>query len=339
MGARLQMPIIRWACAAVCLLDIDLRNPRIVLNHLKTAVSHQRLQREHVSTRAEVRDRKGMAESMRIAFNYFRFAAERMHQLAQAIFVELMIELRQKHGGFGIVGVLAFGKIAPQCASGGFPEKRNASLAAFGASPDTMFHFKPSGLLIVVANRQRTKFIGSQSRVKQCQDNRAISLGSGAPHREFSALLGLGFVAELARLDQRFNLFFLEWLDGRLLEPGCGNLLHRIGQVELRGGPFEESGKRRVGVADGFGGQWTFSAAKPSRFIFRPQPGEMLQNVGRGEAINFEIARMGEPQSEDGFVAHEGVWAECFGCLVLDEPQDSPFEFQTQRFTVHWKTS
>jgi hypothetical protein len=46
--------------------NVNLRKPGVMTHHLQAVVAKQILQREHVSTVAEIIDGKGMAELMRV---------------------------------------------------------------------------------------------------------------------------------------------------------------------------------------------------------------------------------------------------------------------------------
>ena len=80
---KLQSPIVRWAGAAMRLGHIDFGDARIVLHHVQRAVTEQRLKCEHIPTRAEIGDRKGMPETMWIAALYIGLLAQCYGQVAQ----------------------------------------------------------------------------------------------------------------------------------------------------------------------------------------------------------------------------------------------------------------
>jgi len=162
------------------LLYINFRQARIVLHHLQTAVSQERLQCEDIATASQVGDRKRMPKPMRIAVGDLRFVAERVDQLAQTIFVQPVIELGKKHRGMRFFCIFALGKITPQGTARGFAQEHDTSLAAFRTTPNAVLDFQASGLLIVIAKRQRAKFIRAQSRVEQRQDQRAIAFRRSA---------------------------------------------------------------------------------------------------------------------------------------------------------------
>jgi hypothetical protein len=144
-----------------------------------------------------------------------------------------------------------------------------------------------------------------------------ITATGGAAHDVFATIRRLGFVAELARLEQRFDFLFGEGFDRRLLELGDGDGLDRIGQLELTIGPSEESTKTDVEVVDGFRGEGLRVAGNATGFVVGAQPDEVVLQQRRRDLLERYVARVFQPQLKITLIALQGIGTKSFSGFVL----------------------
>ena len=73
---ELQSPVVGGTGTPMSLFHIDLGEARVMLDHIQSAVAKQGLQGKHITARAEIGDRKGMPETVGMAFLDARLLAQ-----------------------------------------------------------------------------------------------------------------------------------------------------------------------------------------------------------------------------------------------------------------------
>jgi len=323
----LQMPIVRWTRAAMRLLNINLGNARIMLHHLQRAVSQKCLQRKEIATATQVGDRKSVPKPMGMAFGHTRFLAQVREHKAQRRLVHRSSGLGHKEGGILIRAIFALDHVTPERAPRHLAQIDDSPFAAFRTTQSPMFHLNAASLLIDIAHLERTKFRRTQPCVQQKKQHRPITARGHAAHREFLSALGVRKFAELDVLEQRFNLFFREWLNWRIFASGRGNALHRIVEFEFGASPGKERGQGNPRIANAFGCQRLDTPRKASGFVLRAQPNEEFAQVACRDVIDGHIAQVSCPGTEEMLVTEERSGAETLRRFLLEKAQNGFLEF------------
>ena len=63
-------------------------DPGIMFHHLQAAVAQQRLKREYIAARTQIRDGERMPETVGMTFLHAGFGAQRIDQLAQGVAIK-----------------------------------------------------------------------------------------------------------------------------------------------------------------------------------------------------------------------------------------------------------
>ena len=143
----LQSPFIYWACAAMGVAHIYLRDVQVMAHHVKAAVTQQFLQRKYIATAAQKLNRKGVAKPVRMAVLDAGAFTQPEQQMAQAIFVHRFIGATQKQRRIWILTILATGQIPPQIAAGILLHIHHPTLAALAQT-----HPNIAGVRVVVVD-------------------------------------------------------------------------------------------------------------------------------------------------------------------------------------------
>jgi hypothetical protein len=301
------------------LLDIDLGDARIVLYHIECAVTKQRLQREHIAARSQIRDREGVPETMGMTMLDARLFTQMNNQQAQGVLIHWTIIFDQEQRCFSIFTIFALGQITPYGAARCFAQKHGPTLAAFGPARYAMPDLYSTGLQINIPDSQGREFRGAQTRIQQSKDDGLIAFGGGAAHDELASIGGLDLFAVFTGLEQGFNFFFAERLDLSHLKLRRGNGFDRIQQVELAIGPGVEYRQAHVDAVDRLAGKRLITAGNSLGLIVVAQPDQKTTQVVGFDPIDRNIAGEFQPESQELLVALERIGAQPFGRFVLQK--------------------
>lgn len=128
MGA-LQSPVVRWACAAVCLLYVYLGDAGIMSHHVQRRVTEERLEREKVTATPQVSNRESVAESVWMALLDVGPRAQPYDHEPQRRFVHRATIRDGEQRRFWIITILAFDEIAPHGAPCRLAQENGSALA------------------------------------------------------------------------------------------------------------------------------------------------------------------------------------------------------------------
>jgi hypothetical protein len=134
------------------LLDIDLGDARIMLHHIERAMAKQRLQREDIAARTQIRNRKGVSETMGVTFLDAGFFAQMTNQQAQGVLIHRTIIFHQEQWRFRIFTIFSFRQIPPHGATGCFAQEYGATFATFRAAHQAMPDLNSTSFQISIAN-------------------------------------------------------------------------------------------------------------------------------------------------------------------------------------------
>jgi hypothetical protein len=81
--ARLQPPIVDWACPPVDLGTVRLGNPGVPPDHREVGMPQERLQREDIALVAQVGDCEGVPKAMRVDVPHTCLVANAVKVLSQ----------------------------------------------------------------------------------------------------------------------------------------------------------------------------------------------------------------------------------------------------------------
>ena len=288
----LQMPVIDRAGATMRVLDIDLRDGDIVLDHVEGAVAKQLLQREDIAAAAQKLNGKGVPHAVRMKVRHTGLLAQTIEQKPEAGLVHRLVVATQKEWVLWIsVILLTLGQVAPQLAARTFLDKDKTLLAAFAKA-----HPHLAGLGVVIANRQATQFGGAQATVEQNLDQRAVAGGGAAFVGKAAPVTGLGLAAQLAGFEQGFDLFLVEGLDLGFLKLWGRDAVYRIGDPKFSLGPSEEGRERDPVVADRLYRQrFVVAAVDASWDIVSTQVSQIRADLFGGERCSRPDRRYAKP--------------------------------------------
>ena len=199
------------------LLDVDLSDVGIVLDHLQGGMPEQALQGEQVPAGTQVGDREGVSESMWMGFSNPRLLPQRGDGLAQGVPVQRPAELADEERRLGVLPLLPVGQVALQETPGGFAGVDRPPLAALGLAFHAGTDMDPPGLLVHVPHPQGAQLAGPQTGVEEHHQDGLVALAGRALHNVLAPVVGVCLGAVVAGLEQGFNVLALERLHRRVL--------------------------------------------------------------------------------------------------------------------------
>src|SRR3972149_2422841 len=107
----LQSPVVRWACAAVCLLYVYLGDAGIMSHHVQRRVTEQRLEREQVAATPQIGNRESVTESVWMALLDVGPCAQSHNHEPQRCLVHRATVRHGEQRRFRIIAILALDEI------------------------------------------------------------------------------------------------------------------------------------------------------------------------------------------------------------------------------------